>query len=81
MNNPYRTADIVPYEAPTELQGALMTKWTLDHLSLEWNHGEDWIVVQVAASNGAVMKTQIDVDAAKELRAMLDKAISESTYR
>ncbi len=77
MNEPYRTAAIVPvFPAQiVERLGELMSKWTLNGVTLQWNHGEDTSVT--LRVEGPSNKVLLDVDELRELAMMIGRAIDE----
>lgn len=75
MNEPYRVpAAVYPtIPAPIERQGDLMSKWSLEYVSLEWQHGDDTSVILGVEDRSARM----DCDELRELAAMIQCAIDE----
>lgn len=78
MSDPYRTSAMVPVPLPSfERRGTLMSKWTMDGVSLHWDHGDESSAVLTVEGGGARGKTTLDVDDLREFAAMIGRAIDE----
>lgn len=88
MTDPYRTfqsiAPIPDYRSKRE--GTLMSKWHLNNFSLEWEHGDacsaklgvaNIPTIAVNTTRAEFACRDITLTELKELRLMIDRAISE----